>query len=106
MTKHTETPWVADGRLICRTDNHMNEIADICGFDDAHPDRMVEKNIDEDEANAAFIVRACNAHDELVAALEALESAHLFFKFSGIGDAESEAIDLAVAALAKAKGEA
>lgn len=37
----------------------------------------------ETEANAAFIVRACNAHDELVAALKDAEKRLLSFAESG-----------------------
>lgn len=35
----------------------------------------------QDEANAAFIVRACNVHDELVAALNAIADADLATNF-------------------------
>ncbi len=49
-------------------------------------------------ARQAFIVKACNAHDELVAALRNLITAHRKLA----GPAETEAVDHAIAALAKA----
>lgn len=53
---HTPGPWSLSGdRYIVAPDSEL--IADCF------------KESQEDVANAAFIVRACNAHDELVAAL-------------------------------------
>lgn len=63
MTKqsHTPTPWhtqrgeiVGNGDLVASTVFHGQELNAL------------------DEANAAFIVRACNAHDELVDMAELL----------------------------------
>jgi hypothetical protein len=51
----------------------------------------------ENESNAEFIVRACNAHDDLLAALERYMSKGL----RGITIAD---YDIARAAIAKAKG--
>lgn len=60
-TQHTPTPWKCAARpgpcgthLLCIASANDLLIADIWGGS---------------EANAAFIVRAVNAHDELVAAL-------------------------------------
>ena len=57
---HTPTPW----EVIWKTSVGNKEVvvADL----DCLP------NNDENEANAAFIVRACNAHYDLVEALEML----------------------------------
>lgn len=55
---------------------------------------------EDHEANAAFIVRACNSHDDLVAALEQM-TAHYEHLDDGDGS-----IQQARAAIAKAKGEA
>ena len=58
---------------------------------------------------AAFIVRACNSHDDLVAALETIMRAH---ESGNNGAFIGEAVlcdhyaDMARAALARAKGEA
>lgn len=65
-TKHTPLPWVLDHRfaggvLIHPDDNEFLTVAKVLGFDN-----------DEAKANAAFIVRAVNAHDDLIAALERL----------------------------------
>jgi hypothetical protein len=63
---HTPTPWssysTSDGT------NRRHQIVSI-GKTIAHI-YCTKGNEDEDVANAAFIVKACNAHDELVAALE------------------------------------
>jgi hypothetical protein len=72
---HTPTPWHVGGMGSAIAVHHKGQpfrvwaadgggVADVCtrrqlGADDAP----------EEKANAAFIVRACNAHDELVAAL-------------------------------------
>lgn len=62
-TKHTPTPWAVEELLgdiwiICPTDRGPMPILTL---GKASPVGL---------ANAAFIVRACNAHDEMVAALE------------------------------------
>jgi uncharacterized protein YhbP (UPF0306 family) len=59
---HTATPWVHPDGLPYVFDGKNNCIA-ITDTDNATADRMT--------ANAAFIVKAVNAHDELVAALNA-----------------------------------
>lgn len=53
------------------------------------------------EGNAEFIVRACNAHDDLVAALEAMVKTWDAYLTRPTG---YPAYNKAVAALAKAKG--
>lgn len=64
MTKsaHTPAPWRTDVALIYGADNH--EIADCRSRcrQTANPELI--------EADAAFIVRAVNAHDALVEALD------------------------------------
>ena len=64
---HTPGPWrvvhTADDRTFIDTEeSNDNFIA------------QVDRNIPEYENNAAYIVRACNAHDELVKALEQAEN--------------------------------
>jgi hypothetical protein len=53
-TSHTPTPWVADGHYIHGPDElrFLAVAGDRAGV--------------TPEANAAFIVRACNSHDELL----------------------------------------
>ena len=71
-TQHTPTPWkvlqAGDPSGVPRVTSDKGGVAVIC------VNRyMGEKGPSaEESANAAFIVRACNAHDELVAALREL----------------------------------
>lgn len=97
MSKHTKTPWQRDpnacGRIIGKN------IAD--GVADAYT-----------EANTAFIVRACNAHDELIK--QASKASALLGTISIVGgihekkewDLLADILDGLYEALAKAKGEA
>lgn len=76
--EHTPTPWLLDEDCFDedvveitsqdRLDNSMGEIAavQVGGFDDE-----VEA---QQRANAEFIVRAVNAHADLVAALDAAQA--------------------------------
>ena len=73
MTEHTKTPWAF----------HINK-DDGCIVYGINPDDMdeicyVSAGFDEgiDEANAAFIVKACNCYNDLVAALEGLQDAFI-----------------------------
>jgi hypothetical protein len=59
-TKHTPTPWTYDSVTRQIWDEHRRTIVDM-DYGDQLPGM--------DEANAAFIVRACNSHDQLVGAL-------------------------------------
>ncbi|MCK8788244.1 hypothetical protein M0638_28235, partial [Roseomonas sp. NAR14] len=63
-TKHTPMPWSIDqdGKTALITSN--GELIAECGISDLP--------VKQDQANAAFIVRAVNAHDALVAALREL----------------------------------
>ena len=61
-TQHTPTPWAASGVTVYGSDGGArNTVADTtcCG----------SMTREADEANAAFIVRAVNSHDALVAAV-------------------------------------
>ena len=60
--KHTPGPWIANANKILGLDGRL-----VTMLDD------LETTCAEDEANAEFIVRAANAHDALVEALEAVE---------------------------------
>jgi hypothetical protein len=99
---HTPTPWLAkeDGYEIYITspdyDDNGYEIAivDNLGLDG--------KQADLQRVNAAFIVRAANAHDELV---EALEEARDYVRSAALDPANSVAgkrLALLDTALAKA----
>lgn len=64
--KHTQGPYVADGTKVM----HANDMDFVADCDSGNPADSLT-----DAANAEFIVRACNAHDDLLAALQALERA-------------------------------
>jgi len=63
--QHTPTPWELS------VYNHATQTTTIIGPADGHGGRPIVCDACEQSSgpdNAAFIVRACNAHDELVAA--------------------------------------
>ena|ERR1700731_107137 len=74
ITKHTATPW-----NVCKCTPSLIEAvcAEVTAFDDGK--RIIVQTLDPIphigntaiNANAEFIVRACNSHDELVQALQA-----------------------------------
>lgn len=98
--KHTPTPWAKTEsfQIVKPQGNTALELADICYVGD----EAVA------EANAEFIVRACNAHDELVEALQkCLESAHAADSnvLHSFGSLVKAIQHYARPALAKARGE-
>lgn len=62
--QHTPTPWADATPSMMVTSATGKTVAMVYGDD---PACVAD---DRARANAAFIVRACNAHDHLVAALE------------------------------------
>jgi len=92
--KHTPTPWLVNvwttGRRTIETDNRL-VIAEI---HQTHKDK-------ERTANAEFIVRACNCHDELLEACQYLVDA---FATVAQGSLEQKGISRALQILAKIKG--
>lgn len=109
MTTHTPTPWTfyrdEDNHIVCVV-NDAAKLSDRRQI--AQPGKFMSRSFDENQANMAFIVRACNVHEELVEAaqkaVEALKDAT--FKLNGhqecpMFDGPREAFE---AALAKAKG--
>ena len=95
-TKHTPTPWCLGNHGGIFTHDLRFMVADTSGLD------VVVSNMEE-LANAAFIVRACNAHDDLVAALYA--GLRHWHDTAGYPRKEPKWLAPARAALAKAKGE-
>jgi hypothetical protein len=72
-TKHTPTPWVLDGYnlaqiLYCTAERGSPEAKHACGDYDV----IAKCEGDNWKANAAYIVKAVNAHEALVEALENL----------------------------------
>lgn len=102
MSDHTPTPWHANGTTV--TTIGLRPLYVL-----AQTGTVGGQCAGEEKATAAFIVRACNAHDDLVEALE------LAVQYVGKGVAEGaydgcimpgeKALDAIEAALAKAKGE-
>jgi hypothetical protein len=102
-TTHTPMPWnigisYIDGDIAIREDNGAGEcVAVVC---DCYEDQA---------ANAAFIVRACNSHDAILTALEACQFAIRFGlekELKPYNGAWGKLLNDVNAAIAKAKGEA
>lgn len=101
-TKHTPGPWVRLGR----TSDRHHAIGPEGETPNAAPVTVNALYDEEGEANADFIVRACNAHEDLLEALEALVE-HFLVKCEVGGDDPRrwDSWNAARAAIAKAKGE-
>ena len=69
MSKHTPTPWHVDGECIYGT-TQRGDYVRIADTTVADGDNLPDKEAD---ANASFIVRAVNCHDEMLKALKAVE---------------------------------
>lgn len=72
--KHTKLPWhvgMKPGPMIYGTKGE--QIADMM---EANGEADLFPYVGENQANAAFIVRACNSHYELIAALEELTKSY------------------------------
>ena len=68
-TSHTKTPWSIEGCTVYKLNTSGINIFDAevrAGYGD--DDHRTRENVLE--ANAAFIVRACNSHEKLVAAIK------------------------------------
>ncbi len=103
MSEHTPLPWEGRTYTVGMADRYgqASVIADLC------PVAGVRSQ-EEIEANGEFIARACNCHDDLVAALVAFEAVD---RRPAIGPIDEDVAKwehfkkLARAALAKARGE-
>lgn len=99
--KHTELPWRTGekfGRIYVGDGSAEIDVCDcrLAGINAVACSTMIA-------ANAAFIVQACNAHEELVEALKGLLSAmETSEEFS---DGSNEDMKAAYAALSKVGGE-
>ena len=77
MSDHTPTPWKLTivGGSYCATHYVEGANSEVIA--------IIDRDVDEptNKANAAFIVQACNSHDELVAATkELLSIARMYHK--------------------------
>lgn len=98
-TKHTPTPWKVWDHPVPAGEIHIGAfctplIAKVM---------LRDASMNEFEANAAFIVRACNSHEYLVALLD-----EALFQLANVRPAaeREKYISLVNKALAKARGEA
>lgn len=71
-TQHTPTPWIVDERVgvTILAQKHINAIGLSWEPEVASCHLGIGLEWDEQEANAEFIVRAVNAHEDLVAACQ------------------------------------
>ena len=99
--KHTPGPWKA-----VRDNSHLRLQQWDVYADNGRGKLLAEVLGDNAEANADFIVRACNAHDDLLAALRGLTNALFETGLATLpGDAAFDVrreCDNALAAIAKA----
>ena len=93
MSKHTPVPWRAVPTSVKGSGTSlMDVVSDGAEFSPSH---VASEILPED---AEFIVRACNAHDELLEALEICQN-----YLGGPWTAPEDVIERARAAIAKAK---
>lgn len=105
--KHTPTPWKTGGRIgSLNIDAENGRGIATCGYTDTSD---VTKSLAENVANAEFIVRACNSHDDLIHYLKRIAQIAEIRQNENLNDATIHAItecmmSLAKEALAKAEG--
>lgn len=102
-TAHTATPWMLGrGSLIEIFARNPDSYDDVNSTDSLHVasvQRRDGKSVAQSHADAEFIVRACNAHDDFVkAAIAVLELEHGPY----MGPKDKAPFELLRAALAKA----
>jgi hypothetical protein len=84
IDKHTPVPWVNPNGSVTVKGPDGGKIADMSG---------ASYDVPMQEANAAFIVLACNNHDSLLAALDATRGIVAWAKDHGADRAATEAIE-------------
>jgi hypothetical protein len=70
--KHTPTPWLIEGGCVYAPNLEGTNRFSLIVHGGWQTAGVYRTDADELQANAAFIVRACNSHDALVEALRAL----------------------------------
>lgn len=107
MMKHTPTPWRAyDNGHYWQIDTTSAEwtygqVADVCSSKYMYPMPYGTPPVSHEKANAEFIVRAVNCHDDLLGALQELADVSRSY-LAHMDAADIVALDRARAALAKA----
>ena len=103
-TQHTPTPWyISETRLKTTIEIYIDGWGYTLADCDASHSSLADKvGIEEVEANAAFIVKAVNCHDELLKALEGM--LQIFLDVDDSADFENmKTVKAARAAIAKAE---
>ena len=90
MAEHTPGPWMQRSRptgkarlerqIYAGESDTLGYIAECYSPISSFNNYGGPKTVQEAEANAAFIVRACNSHDELVAMLEGVVTSYSRFR--------------------------
>lgn len=94
MNEHTPLPWRelylgSEGYAIKgNTGNKLEDIRTIA--------RLIHKTFEQDKANAIFIVKACNAHEDLLKVAKEAEYALLCVPYAGINSKEYEKFTMAI----------
>ena len=103
MTKHTPLPWVVDGDAVITQHATKRGGYQMDGTPRVFIASMEDLTISgaERAANAAFIVRACNAHDDL---LDVCVDVDALFLLGGELDVGSPLYAALRAVIAKARG--
>ncbi len=68
---HTPTPWRLEGDCVVSGDDTDYTLVADCERDPVWSPLL---GVEETEANAQFIVRACNSHDDLLEACQAVST--------------------------------
>ena len=89
VAAHTPLPWAVSSSTMLVAPNDPRDMPVIGNLIDLMGVSSI--GINEARANAAFIVRACNAHAALVEALERMERT-----FAGIAHADTQAGEWAI----------
>jgi hypothetical protein len=112
--QHTPTPWGYDlnhtiAAVLPDDEEWGVTVCQVAGEYGIGRGKVSE----EDKANAEFIVRACNSHDDMLKALEAIEASGVLFAWAnekGITRDEwkrrCEVVDACTDAISKAVGSA
>lgn len=100
--KHTPTPWKIVARSADPLDVSKRMIEDSQGRFIVKTGTTVHISLEQQAANAAFIVRAVNCHYELVNSLKQIKSQ--LTAIDGLTHQEEFILSIAQQAIAKAEG--
>lgn len=92
-TKHTPTPWHVGPHYKSDIESRVGRVCDISPM-----------NAPQSIANAEFIVRACNSHEELLILARGLVAWHDARFVQNLGEPFAALVDAARTAILKAEG--